>query len=458
MNAIPATTQILTRFLAECKKPAELLLGFLAADDDVRTGPPDPAAVIGRLAEEFPVEELLASGVAVRGEGDVLAIAAGLVEGPFIVLRHALSREPFDLLTDRGCLTDALPALQAVADFRTQKLFAAADDILYAAFCVADVILLRACGLAATLVHGLDSWPIVRIDRLCQAFDLTIEKTHDQGDSGAGDDTWDDDTSGDDDEDEDDTQRCPENQVRPRLVVVAWTPSALSPAVPVQLEPVMNYFQLLHKHMGLELLDLLLWKADNSVLERLQFFCDHRCKKRFRRTLADSADTVRVCGLGPAQAMTLDLPLDYPAAVARLHEASADPDRCSLQQWKIMWNDVEKQLNAQVLAPLRVSAMRAEDPIARNLLVATAQVSHLFHIQALLANEQVLRSVSQGGVAAIELPAEQCQRVLALADRVLKMTQEAERCIQPTISILPMPSLELPFIPRLPHSTSQPET
>ena len=78
------------------------------------------------------------------------------VAPPLIVFRDVETNEPFQLLTGGGCVvSDLLPVFEAIEDARTFKWLEEGDGTLYVAFSLGDVIVCRACGLAATLAVGL---------------------------------------------------------------------------------------------------------------------------------------------------------------------------------------------------------------------------------------------------------------------------------------------------------------
>ena len=100
---------------------------WLPIDSDCRLLP-DPAAAFTALRTRFLAETLLASGVAVRREGEVVLHPLLVTpESGFIALRKADGRA-YDLATAAGCLRGAIPILRMLHDRDTRRGIAATAD------------------------------------------------------------------------------------------------------------------------------------------------------------------------------------------------------------------------------------------------------------------------------------------------------------------------------------------
>ena len=449
MAASPIKTLILSRFLEHCHQTACLPLDFLPADDDVRICPTDPAFVMNLLTEEFAEGDLVVSGLAADVDG-AFAVVPPLLSGPFIVLRDSLTREPIDLLTEHGCLSPgSVPALAVLRDHRTQQFLEDSDSRLYVTFSIADAIVFRACGLAATFARGLDTLPFDKVDQFCDSFEFPrrascrrsreMEDTDDEGD------------------DPDDPQEPSASQVCAQLILVGWTPSTLCGAAPGQLNALVEYLNQLDRFLGVELCDLGLWSIQERALERLRFIADLRSAKTFRDAMLEIADAANAIGIGLPAPRTIIPPADYSEALARLHEASSGgPSQPGgLETWKPAWNDVQRLLHQQVIDPIRGCALATGDPVAQSLLMGIAEVSQIFHSQAVLVGEQLNRSVSQRVVEHVDpLSKDSLRTLLALADRLVNLTEAIDRCTPSCTTIIQAQSIGSKTIPCLPHSAS----
>lgn len=174
MNKRQRKAEVIQCLIEHCQRPAQMPLGFLPLDKDVYACPADPDAVARVLSERFSTEDLVESGVFTVEEREVASLASTLIgAGSFIVLRDARSGTPYELLTRAGCLSGgALPLFEILHDGCTQRLLKSGTGDLVVAFDLETVIMLRACGLPATLAVGLEAMPLEDVGRFCQSFGL----------------------------------------------------------------------------------------------------------------------------------------------------------------------------------------------------------------------------------------------------------------------------------------------
>jgi hypothetical protein len=474
---------ILQQLLRHCQRASPMLLGFLEVDEDVWECPSDPEQVVSSLTEEFSAEELLASGVVeVHEDGSVKLTASLSGDGRrFIALRDATTGEPFELLARDGCISpSALAVFEILRDGHTQRCLARGNSDLFVAFDMEDLVMCRACGLAATLAVGLDELPLEDVDRFGKSFGLHVFKSdrvepREETESEHGDqvDCHPDDTMCRFAQTTTDRGRpvesygAPHAAVQPssdlaaptgiELVFLAWKPSELSDAMPCQLKVVVDYLQQLNRFMDVDLYGLGVWEANEETIERLRFIADRRSAAVFREAFLDATDDIRgsMADFGQAKVKSPGPPADYPAAVARLREAngcgrsiqSLGPD-----QRKRAWRDVQELLDQQVINPIREFALAADDPVERTLLMGIAEISHVFHMHTVLISEELSRRMSESGVERVDpLSDDQVKNLLAMADRLISITKATERCSQLRTTIVQSRAIGSHSIPRLPQ-------
>lgn len=352
---------------------------------------------------------------------------------------------------------------------------------MFVAFDVGHVVMLRACGLPATLAVGLDDLPLEQVDQFCESFDLggfksdrEIVRDEIAEENGNQSEYHPDDPirrmmqtmMNDDDNGGGQTTSSsaanPPNvlaePIRAQLVFLGWTPWELSNAVPLKLKAVVDFLQQLQRFMDVQLHDIGLWEIDEETLERLRFIKARRSTAIFKQALLDAAEDIGagLVHFGKEKPLAIGPPNDYATALARLHEATSAGGRTGLpgpDQKKEAWRDVQRLLNQQVVGPVRELALASNNPVERNLLMGFAELSNVFHMQTVVIGEQLNgriadRGVERGG----QLPEDQFKNLMAMADRLIGMARATERCNQPRTTIIESQTIDSPNFPRLPHS------
>ncbi|MDA1013721.1 MAG: hypothetical protein O3A00_04610 [Planctomycetota bacterium] len=482
MSSTRTKAEMIEHFLKHCRRSTQKPLGFLDVDEDVYISPSDPAEVVRVLAEESSIGNMLESGIAVAKEGEAVVLTPALSgSDSFVVLRDASTHQPYELMTHAGCLAeDALPIFEVLRDGCTQRLLEQGAGDLFVAFDLEHVVMLRACGLPATLAVGLDDLPLEQVDQFCDSFGMggfksdlamfreVIAENGNQSeyhpddpirrvmqnmtngeDSGTG-----------------RTATCPVAEsrevsaepIRAQLVFLGWTPLELANAVPLPLKAVVDHLHQLERFMGVDLHELGLWRADEESLERLRFIAARRSTAIFKEALLEAAENIGagIVQFGKDKPLALGPPNDYATALARLHESSSAEGRTRLpgpDQRKEAWRDVQRLLNQQVVGPVRELALATSNPIERNLLMGFAELSSVFHMQTVVMGEQLDRRIADRGVeCGGQLPEDQFKNLMAMTDRLIGMARATERCSQPRTTIIESRTIDLPSFPRLPHS------
>mgnify|MGYP006969358248 CR=1 FL=1 len=477
-----AKEAILNGFIEKCQPARTPLLGFLEPDEEVRVCASDTDEIVNSLAEEFSPADLIESGLlAVQGDGTLTLVSALSGGTPFIVLRDAGTGQPYDLLTDTGCLAaDALPIFQILRDAHTQQLLQEGPGLLVLAFSVAQVALLRSCGLASTLATGLDDFPLEHLDRLCETFGLSslrsgLRMFPEERDAILGISTNPDvvdpllpamEAIGRDDENSESqtapgtdapSDNVPLETAQAYLVVLSWSPLQLSSAPPGALQAALDHLNELQRHLELDLEDIILWEVDEDFLERLQFIAERRSAALFRDVVRDAVEDseTRVADFGKEKPPVIGPPKEYASALARLQGASAAGRSGALTPIEKGYarKRVLQLLHEQVLGPLHEFALAAEDPVERNILVAFAELSTLFHLNSISLGEQLSRYTVQSMLEqGIQLPQDQYKNILAMAGRLIAMANVRQQCNPPKATIIEVTANDSPGFPRSPHS------
>ncbi len=479
MASTGTKAEIIEHLLEHCHRSTQMPLGFLEVDEDVYVNLSDPANVISVLAEEFSIESLLESGIGVVKEGEAVTLALGLTgDASFVVLRDANTHQPYELMTHAGCLAeDARPIFEVLRDDCTQRLLEQGAGDLLVAFDLEQVVMLRACGLPATLGVGLDNLPPEQVDQFCESYglgcfksDLAMSREQIA------------------EEDSNQSEYHPEDPIRrmmndiddagtretatshaansmetaepiqAQLVFLGWTPLELKNAVPVPLKAIVDHLHQLERFMGVDLHKMGLWEVDDETLERLRFFAARRSLKFFKEALLDAAENIgaSIVQFGRERPLAIGPPADYVTALARLHESSSAERRNGLpgpDRRKEAWRDIQRLLDQQVVGPVREFALAASNPVERNLLMGFAELSSVFHMQAVAMGERFNRRIADCGVERSgQLPEDQFKNLMAMTDRLIAMAKATEKCSQPRTTIIETRAIDLPSFPRLPHS------
>ncbi|MCH5377625.1 MAG: hypothetical protein JJ992_27015 [Planctomycetes bacterium] len=486
MSSSEKKTQIIERFVAHCQRSASRPLGFLEVDENVYDCPSEPAEVVSALTSDFSIEDLLDSGLLVTADSEEVALAPALAgEGSFIVLRDAASRQPYDLLARTGCLTvNALPVFEILRDGLTQHFVERGTGELIVAFDLEHVILLRACGLPATLAVGLDNLPLESIDRFCESFGLT-HRAYDRAQLGAQggevsdhqaindpadplpltqSDTRDDDRAGTGTSATYAGSRSANGASEVKqmgLVLLGWSPLKLSADVSPQHKAVVDYLLQLERHMEVEVYEIGSWQVDEATLARLRFIAIHGHSAYFQQALLDAADDIGtgINSFDDDNCLATGPPEDYPTALSRLRDLPLSEEvRAGLgqSQSEAAWRHCERLLDQQVVAPLRESALAKYDPLQRALLMGCSELTRLFHMQSVTLGSQLSRRIADRGVdrgtSLSKGQQDQFKNLMATADRFIGMAKAAKTWNPTPTTIIESAALNPTNSPRLPHS------
>ncbi len=476
-NNSPA--DVLEVFLDSCARSSDPLLGCLVPDENVFEAPAEPDAVSTSLSKRFSREDLLASGVLEETTDGRLQVAPALTAHRFLALLDVATSRPYEILTQAGCVSRRVIPVFAILDDRFTQVGLNQSEDLFVAFDIEDVLLLRACGLSATLGTGLADLPLSEVERFRKWFEMPpLREIADPMPAPPGlpappgflSPRRSSRPVGTPIPSSPQVRRDPFRQPAPdgprtpvvesvRLTFVAWLPSTLTCAIPRPLKPVSDCLHEFQRFLDLELCELGLWSPTDETLAQLNFLARRQSGPLFREALRGAAtgmqDTIQDFAQEPPPRP--QLPASYPAALARFLEvdsASGSLWRLGREEKQRAWDSIVRYLNQQVLQPIRESALASSDPLEQILLLCLADVSQEFQLDMARMAERRQQELKARGLARMESPPEKdTKHLFGLADRLLQVIKEIRQCQQISQPFAPQPiSISAPPLPRLPDS------
>lgn len=438
--------------------------GFLAPNDDVRSLPAEPESLLTSLRQAYSDDALIGAGVAEADGGSIRLRAKLNAPGePVFILRDRQAGVIVDMLTETGSVfEEELPIFSALVGEQLLLLPDNEDHEVLAVFSINDLVVLRSCGIPATLAVGIERLSRIEVDRFCLVFGLSREKSlrvrdlecileeeeeassvpldpiqrmfrgRTTGETGTvhlhPDEGVDQDVNG-------------EEPLGKRLVFVTWSPSALDRTSPAAFDDVASSLKELKQYLGVDLYEICVWPATSEDIDRLRFFASRQDAESIRETLLDRlySGVRSLEQLGREEERQLMVPVDLPTAIQMLRESelAEDSDGDARQRRRESLQHVERLLHEQVIAPLMNESMASPDPRERALGLATAQAMQMFLTKSMIANARTARALSRKGIAGVgALPLEEIQELMAMEDRVSKLYRELDRCKQSTVNVI----------------------
>ena len=445
---------------------------FLPVHDDVRCLPAEPAALLTRLREQHPDDVLIKAGVAQIDDGTICLRSKLNTPGePVFILRHRETRVIVDMLTDAGSVfEEELPVFSALAGEQLLLVPDSEHHEVVVVFSVIDLVILRSCGIPATLAVGMECLSRSQVDRLCTEFGLGREKSErlrelefileqeeetssapstpiqrlvcgmTDGETGTAyqqrDESSDEETNG---------TVAIDDPLKKRLVFVIWSLSTLDSTPSVVFNDVAISLKELKQHVGVDLYEVRTWAATAEDIERLRFFTRRQDAESVREALLDKlySDTRSFEQMGKEEARQLAVPNDLPAAMLMLRESlvAEDSGGDGGQRRREALQHLERLLHEQVIDPLMNEAMDSPGATERAIGLAAAQVMQTFLTKSIIANARITSTLSREGMAgASVLPLEEIRELMAMGDRVSKLYRELERCRHSTVNVIQVPA------------------
>ncbi len=461
MEDIGRQHEIFDGFVKQCEPPQKRWKGFLPHGSNVLQCLRSPDKVVDELLASFTIDELVSSGLTRRYDTERCQLIPELVAGQlFIALRDETTAAPYDLLTAEGCLSGELPALAVLRDAETRTMLAEWDLELFAAETIDDVLVLRACGLPATLASGFEAAPLDDVGRLA-VFGLTRGPRHRQlvlaQQAEEEHDATQPNCSEVDTAMMGGTVRCSAREmdnttaeVEANLMLVAWNPSQLTCATATAQKRVVDHFLQLNRHLNLDVGNLTWWQPKPADVATLEFIAARRSAAMFREVMQDVAFErgESIVNIGKPAPQRPGPPRDLAEAMAAV-EGNNQPGHhhlVSLDRSTKTRAEFFRLLDRDLLAPLRKQAMATGDPVERLLLLTLADLGQVFHSQSLKIREQRDPSQSSGTHAGDQMPVKE---LLAIANSMNSTIKEMKQC-SPRSRVIEAKLIEPKPIPRLP--------
>jgi hypothetical protein len=397
---------------------------FVPPGQDCHATVADPPATLASLRATFDVAALEVAGVLDRSPEGQPRLHPNLCEpgGTIVALRAGPRLPPFELLTAAGCVSGrTVPVLAALADAFTQERRRPLGTI-FAPVRIADVALLRALGLPATLGTGLSDPSVERLRALEAAFvrpEWRVAGALQAGPvlAAAG-----------------LTEPFEATAVALTVTLLDWSLVTLDAPPALCLDRLRAQFGELQCHLGFACSWLSAWRSSPSLFEALRYRLRFQDVSLIRDYLELSdeywedlcpavlEETSAQAHAGPpvhfAEAQA--------AVVALLAATRGSPWReDDLQRAILTYEGVSRR---DLVLPLQQWALAHPDPVVRNLGTELATICTLLHrispsLQETLADRLAYPWTSEGGAVPPQLLAQYLQLSARFAGLVKVLDQ-----------------------------------
>jgi hypothetical protein len=413
---------------------------FVTPDEDAYYCPSEIESLLADLLRRFPGTALVEAGIACSARDGTSLRSELLAPDDLLVALRSPAGQPYGFLVDSGCIgIDAVPALACLEDQFTRNAAEETDGQLLVTFSLLDAALLRGLSFPAITATQLDTMTPSMAERLFETFGLpsaaaaTTETVpaavklqvptstaamREQFTGCVG-----------------PPPAADGNPANPppvrELIFVGWSPAKLSREIPADLLKVADYFGKLSRYLDVDLIGAQIWRPSEQDLERLEFFVGHRDVQWVQQALRDSlgASIDSLDSIAPESTAVAAPAACLSATFGELHRMACNNGQHDSYRRKLIWQKLQQQLDQVIVAPLVDDAMRASDPLGRNLRLAAAQLSRVFHTTAAAVGESISMAIAESGDRQTEaIPAERIGNLLTMSDKILKITQEIVRC------------------------------
>lgn len=120
--------------------------------------------------------------------------------------------------------------------------------------------------------------------------------------------------------------------------------------------------------------------------------------------------------------------MDFVSSVRMLIEYAQQSGSPSDDESRMFaWNECLRNLREAIIEPLMKDALACPQPAGRVLRLANAQLSQVFHVQALSMIERMTRRTAQQGLDRSNgFAANEVRDLLSIVDRVIRSSQSAQ--------------------------------
>ena len=394
--------KIYADFLQHCQQvPLPSPWGQFAKHADFWQPPKDTLAAMEALQQEYTRKDLLRSRVAIYDLADEHdwqgEIPAGtkltvnpILSGPFsriLPLRASPQCLPSDLLTGEGTVSGRLPACAVLHDYLVQK-WIQRTGILCLVFSMEDMMAFRAVGIPAALAKGLEQITRKSLKDLCSSLGLESpdSSVHVSGGLNAAPAAA--------------TMPLPENPVeeeqvpspsnlsgsmagtdsptatRPRLFLVAWSPSHRSLNRPGDLDEVLHNLISAGRCLEIDLDDAFVWRPSETDLQRI-VFCLTKGNRRHVRKAIEASLRSNAKLINQAQ-VNVEEPSTLPETRARLREALLRPGGKPGERRRWLRRH-QQAIDDIFVTPFLEQAIAEPDPQKRSQLAGLAGINQVVY-------------------------------------------------------------------------------
>ncbi len=329
--------------------------------------PKDREELLRRLLERFTRRELLRARVVQTDSDNGVALSGFLTtnDSYLCALQKPRAKKPFDLLAGGGgTLLGKLPTLAALDDEEFLARLKREGGRLFLAESAADVAILRSFGLPAAPSHEVERLGGKRLEKFCAKMGLPLIGRLENGSDAAP----------------PKSRRKREQPTGPRipwsLILVNWRPSQLNlDDVPAMLE-IRSHLLALAERLGIPLDDFAIWKPSVVWLAGLRHALE--CgDPALVRELARGGFEDDCVMLDRWPLIEPQEPRTFLEAISATHPPKDQFDRGTASPDRHL---IERLLHRDVIEPMLKPEDEMTGPLERNLRVALAELSRVFHL------------------------------------------------------------------------------
>lgn len=349
--------------------------------------------LLSELRRNFMDADLLEARALVRSADNsvelnpILRSKTGLV----MAIRLELSEDPLALLTNSGSTSRLPPGVLPLLHYRLQEFLDDSEQRIYVVGTVEEMAILLSCGLPATIAGGLDRLPGKQIEHLRHRLRKAVSPMADE-----------------------------DSSLTATLVLADWSITGLHGADQPWVPGLGEFLSKLTDCLQAKFYGGI-WKPDDQALERMQFCLSAGLHDALGQHLLRSSG-----GTG-WERYKKSPPSDYAEAVQQLLHCAIDD--LHKANYKSHHKAFVQSLEAELIRPLLSRAADTPDPVTRILLTTLADLARQFHLESMSqTSKSCSQSVPPRSPARAESSRDPGKATFMLADRVLSISKELQRC------------------------------
>jgi hypothetical protein len=422
MSAVSRNGKIYQAFARHCSSyELEGAWSRFEAPEFIRKLPPDPAAVLEAMLQEFSAADLCQAGLATVDENAKLSVNPVLQDSsaPILVLRSQPEALPLDLLTDTGCFSgQTLPIFAVLDDMHFRCENAQSSDTLCVAFSTREAAALLSLGIPTTLATGLERISRQHLVSLSERLALQRSSCANEAVASAS---------------APPQARGAEHAQRAsQMLFLGWDLLTLRDGEPNGLAQVRTHFTGLQQYLGIDMEDVGVWHPGAEAVEGVRFCVNHttkdECGEALLKIMADTAEPlVPLSQRDQDRADSEEQVIPSTELVTAWNAWYDDPGK-NVEATMSAWTTFDKALRAHLSEPLLQEASKERDPMRRNMLAAAASLSH--SLQRNIASGHAMFAPGSDGVpkANASVRAAEMKQILAVSKEFVSLAQELVSC------------------------------